>query len=113
MKIELDWDYKKRKVNLSMAPYLQKALRQFDNIIPAQRQDSPYQYIKLKYGAKQQFAQYDTRTPVGKEEQKYVRQVTGKFNWYARGVERTMLTPISALTAQQAKPTQATMKQVQ
>jgi hypothetical protein len=39
--------------------------------------------------------------------------VTGKFNWYARAVDGTMLTPISALTAQQAKPTQATMKKVQ
>ncbi len=35
------------------------------------------------------------------------------FNWYARGVDSTLLTPMSALAAQQAKPTQATMKQVQ
>jgi hypothetical protein len=33
VKIESDWDYDKRKVHLSsMAPYLQKALRQFDNL---------------------------------------------------------------------------------
>ena len=36
----------------------------------------------------------------------------GKLNWYARGVNGTLLTPISALSAQQAKPTQATMKRV-
>jgi hypothetical protein len=113
VKIELDWDYENKRVHLSMAPYLQKALRQFDNVIPTQRQDSPYPYIEPKYGAKQQFAAYDRTTPVGKEEQKYVQQVTGKFNWYARAVDGTMLTPISALTAQQAKPTQATMKKVQ
>jgi hypothetical protein len=51
--------------------------------------------------------------PVGKDKQKYVQQVTGKFNWYAWGVNGTLLMPISALTAQQAKPTQATMQQVQ
>ncbi len=34
VKIQLDWDYKNRKVHLSMAPYLQKALQQFDNIVP-------------------------------------------------------------------------------
>jgi hypothetical protein len=34
VKIQLDWDYENRKVHLSMAPYLQKALRQFDNIVP-------------------------------------------------------------------------------
>ena len=39
-----------------------------------------------------------------------MQQVTGKFNWYARKVDGTLLTPISALSAQQAKPTQARMK---
>ena len=113
MKIELDWDYENKRVHLSMAPYLQKALRQFDNLVPTQHQDSPYPFTKPKYGAKQQFAEYDISTPSGKEDQKYVQQVTGKFNWYARGVDGTMLVPISALAAQQAKPMQSTMKRVQ
>jgi hypothetical protein len=113
VKIELDWDYEKGEVHLSMAPYLQKALRQFDNVTPTKHEDSPYPHVEPKYGAKQQFADYDTSAPVGKEDQKHVQKVTGKFNWYARGVDSTMLTPISALTAQQAKPTQATMKRVQ
>eukprot|EP00804_Cyclotella_cryptica_P030124 CCRYP_009529-RA/>CCRYP_009529-RA protein AED:0.40 eAED:0.40 QI:0/0/0/0.66/1/1/3/0/339 len=113
VKIELDWDYANKKVHLSMAPYLQKALRQFDNIVPTQRPRFAVPYIEPKYGAKQQFAEYDQSAPVGEKEQKYVQQVTGKFNWYARGVDGTLLTPISALTAQQAKPTQATMKRVQ
>jgi len=110
VKIQLDWDYENRKVHLSMVPYLQKALRQFDNVVPSKCQDSPYPYTEPKYGAKQQFAECDTSAPVGNDEQKYVQKVTGKFNWYARGVDATMLTPISALLAQQAKPTQATMR---
>ncbi len=88
-----------------MAPYLQKALRQSNNIIPTQRHDSPYPHIEPKYGVKQQFAEYDTTAPVGQDKQKYVQQVTGKFIYYAQGVDGTLLTPISALTAQQAKPT--------
>jgi hypothetical protein len=113
VKIELDWDYKRMEVHLSMIPYLQKALHQFDNIVPTKREDSPYPHVEPKYGAKQQFAEYDTSAPVGKEEQTYVQKVTRKFNWYARGVDGTMLTPISALTSQQARPTHATMQQVQ
>jgi hypothetical protein len=113
VKIELDWDYKNRKIHLSMAPYLQKSLQQFNNIVPTKCQDSPYPYTKPKYGARQQFAENDTSAPVGKEKQKYVQQVTGKFNWYAQGVDSTLLTPISALMAQQAKPMQATMQRVQ
>eukprot|EP00804_Cyclotella_cryptica_P002199 CCRYP_018252-RA/>CCRYP_018252-RA protein AED:0.18 eAED:0.16 QI:0/0/0/1/0.4/0.16/6/0/1101 len=76
VKIELDWDYAKRIVHLLMAPYLQKALRQFDNIVPTQRHDSPYPFTERKYGAKQQFAEYDQSAPVGEKEQKYVQQVT-------------------------------------
>ena len=34
VKIELDWEYDKGRVHLSMKPYLDKALRQFEDIIP-------------------------------------------------------------------------------
>eukprot|EP01082_Thalassiosira_pseudonana_P002224 g1758.t1 g1758 contig11:8776-9696(+) len=67
VKIELDWDYENREVHLSMIPYLQKALRQFDNVVPTKRVDSPYPHVEPKYGAKQQFAEYDTSDPVGKD----------------------------------------------
>jgi hypothetical protein len=88
-------------------------LRQFDNITPTQHQDSPYPHVEPKYGAKVQFTKYDTSKPVGADGQKHVQQVTGKFNWYARVVDGIMLTPVSMQTAQQSKPTQATMKRVQ
>ena len=48
MKIELDWDYENKWVHLLMAPYLQKALRQFDNIVPTKRHNSPYPHIEPK-----------------------------------------------------------------
>lgn len=38
--------------------------------------------------------------------------VTGKFNWCGRGVDGTLLTTLSALTSQKAKPTTKTMKTV-
>ncbi len=34
VKIELDWDYTNKKVHLSMKPYLDKSVQQFDNIVP-------------------------------------------------------------------------------
>jgi hypothetical protein len=112
VKIELDWDYENKRVHLSMAPYLQKALRQFDNLVPTHHHDSPYPHIEPKYGAKQQYAEHDTSALVGKVKQKHVQQVTGKFYWYACGVDGTLLMPISALSAQQAKPTKSMMKHV-
>ena len=41
VKIDLDWDYKNGQVHLSMQPYLQKAVCQFDNVVPAKCHDSP------------------------------------------------------------------------
>eukprot|EP00804_Cyclotella_cryptica_P029662 CCRYP_019044-RJ/>CCRYP_019044-RJ protein AED:0.46 eAED:0.46 QI:0/0/0/1/0/0/2/0/174 len=60
---DITWDYDNKRVHLSMVPYLQKALRQFDNLVPTQRQDSPYPYTEPKYGAKQQFRN-TTRAPL-------------------------------------------------
>ena len=84
VKIELDWDYKKIEVHLSMEPYLQKALHLFNNAVPKKRQDSPYPHIEPKYGAKQQFTEYDISPAVGKDGQKHIQQVNGKFLWYGR-----------------------------
>eukprot|EP00956_Cyclotella_meneghiniana_P007050 scaffold9575_cov44-Cyclotella_meneghiniana.AAC.1 len=113
VKIELDWDYDKGEVHLSMEPYLRKALRQFDNLVPKKRRDSPYPHVESKYGAKEQFAEYDTSPAVGKEGQTYIQKVNGKFLWYARGVDPTAVVPLSALASQQSKPTQNTMDKSQ
>jgi hypothetical protein len=74
VKIELDWDYANKKLNLSMKPYLEKALRQFDNVYPTKRHDSPHPHVPPKYGEKQQLAEYDTSPAVGKDEQKHSKQ---------------------------------------
>ncbi|KAL7475687.1 hypothetical protein ACHAW6_001596, partial [Cyclotella cf. meneghiniana] len=93
-----------------MAPYLKKALAQFNVEKPCELQNSSFPHIPPKYGAKQQFAEQDIAPKATKEDQKHVQQVTGKFNNYARAVDGTMLTPLSALAAQQANPTTDTMK---
>ncbi len=113
VKIELDWDYTNKKVHLSMKPYLDKSLRQFDNVVPTKRQHSPYPHVEPKYGAKQQFAEYDTSEPVGDDEKTRIQKITGKFLWYARGVDGTILTPLSAIAAKQSKPTVNTAQRSQ
>jgi hypothetical protein len=96
-----------------MEPYLRKALRQFDNLVPTKRQDSPYPHIEPKYGAKVQFAEYDDSPAVGKDGQTHIQRVNGKFLWYGRAVDPTTLVPLSALALQQSKPTQNTMNKSQ
>ena len=79
VKIELDWDYTNKKVHLSMKPYLDKSLRKFDNVIPTKCHHLPYPHVEPKYGAKQQFAEYDTSEPVGNDEKKRIQKITGTF----------------------------------
>jgi hypothetical protein len=88
-----------------MKPYLDKALQQFNNVVPTKRQQSPYLHVQPKYGAKQQFAEYDESEPVGNEEKTQLQKITGKFLWYGCGVDGTILTPLSAIAAKQSKPT--------
>jgi len=93
-----------------MKPYLIKALRQFDYLIPTKKHDSPYLHVPPKYGEKQQFVEYDNSPHAVKDEQKRVQTISGKFLWYGRAVDTTMLTSLSELAAQQSKPTENTMK---
>ena len=70
VKIELDWDYEQGKVHLSMKPYRDKALRQFDNLVPSKLQDSHYPHVLIKYGAAEQFVEANKSLLVRKDEQK-------------------------------------------
>jgi hypothetical protein len=72
VKIELDWDYKNRKVHLSMKSYLDKSLRQFNNVVPMKCQHSLYPHVEPKHGAKQQFAEYNESEPAGDDEKKHI-----------------------------------------
>jgi hypothetical protein len=113
VKIELDWDYKNRKIHLSMKPYLDNSLRQFNNVVPTKHQHSPYPHVELKYGAKQQFEEYNESEPAGDDEKKHIQKVNGKFIWYGRGVDGTILTPLSAIAVKQSNPTAHTTQQSQ
>jgi hypothetical protein len=100
-------------MHLSMPGYIDKALERFDHKAPSTPQNSPYPHTKPQYGAKIQYATDEDATPVlGKEEKKFIQQVTGTLLYYARAVDSTLLTPLSAIASQQAAPTVATMEKV-
>jgi hypothetical protein len=96
-----------------MKPYLYKSLQQFDNVVPTKRQHLPYPHMEPTYGAKQQFSEYDESEPVSDEEKTCIQKIPGKFLWYGRGVDDTILTPLSAIAAKQLKPTINTAQQSQ
>ena len=110
--ITLDWDYKKRQVHLSMPGYVKKALLQFNHAVPAKRQDSPFPHTPPNYGAKVQYAkQRSTAEPLDKKGKRFIQQVCGKFLYYGRAVDSSILTAISAIASQQSNPTEETLAQ--
>ena len=111
--ITLDWDYDERLVHLSIPGYVQKGLVQFRHPRPKRPQNSPYPFTPPKYGAKVQYAEGEDKSPpLDKEGKKKVQQVSGKFLWYSRAIDSTMLTALSAIASQQSEPTEETMNKV-
>ena len=82
-------------------------------IPPAKKQYAAYLLNPPNYRSTMQYSKYDTSAPVGKEEQRHLQPVKGKFLLYARAFDGMLLAVLSALTVQQAKSTQETIKQVQ
>ena len=95
-----------------MPGYVSKALKQFQHNKPQKRQDSPFQYTEPTYGAKKQYAKKASTAPaLDKKGKRFIQQVCGKFLFYGRAVDSTILTAISAIASQQAQPTEDTMTQ--
>ena len=111
--LTLDWDYKNQEVHISMPGYVEKALTRFDHKPPTKPQHQPHPNQPIQYGAKTQRSQpEDTSPKLNKEKKKFIQEVTGVFLFYARAVDSTMLVALSALAAEQAAPTENTLKKV-
>jgi len=75
-------------------------------------QNQPYPHTQVKYGAKKQFAKTpSTATLLDKHGKKFIQQVCGKFLFYGRAVDSTLLIPLSAIASQSSAPTTDTLKQ--
>ncbi len=74
--ITFDWDYRNRRVHLSMPGYITKALTWFGHERPWQLQNLPNQHVATTYGAKAQYVTLETPSiPLDKEGQKYIRYI--------------------------------------
>ena len=108
--LTIDWDYKNRKVYLSMQGYIDKALIRFNHTQPHKPQHQPHPHTVPTYGATIQYAKHINQSPAAtKAVQKYIMQVVGVLLYYARAVDSTLLVAFSSLASAQAAPTEHTM----
>ena len=78
--MDIDWDYARHEVHLSILSYVQDALKHFHHEHPHKPQDQPHPHAKPTYGAKLQYADGEDKSPaVSPAEKKFIQEVTGTF----------------------------------
>lgn len=105
--VHLDWNYKARTLKASMPGYVKKALLQFQHEA-AKQQYGPSQYIAPTYGAKQQMTSIDDSPLLSKGDTKLLQQVCGKFLYYARTIDDTMMHALNVLATRVSNGTEKT-----
>ena len=96
--VNLDWDYKNRTLKTSMPGYVKKALLQFQHKRGTGRtQHSPSPYTPPNYGSKSQMTDLDLTAAMTTDEKKELQQATGKFLYYGRAIDDTMLLALNCL----------------
>ena len=103
----LKWDYVERTVKLSMPGYVREALLQFQHT-KTKNVYAPSPYTKPIYGKKQQMAPVDDTPPLDKKQQLLLQQICGKFLYYARAVDNTMMHALNDLATRITTGTQKT-----
>ena len=100
--LNLEWDYYKREVLVSMPNYVTKALHKLQHPTPKRAQYSPNQCSRPNYGAtKKLVTPLDTSPPIPKERKGKIQNIIGTFVYYACAVYCTMLPAVNTLSEQQ------------
>jgi hypothetical protein len=110
---KLDWDYKKRTVDLSMPGYIKAALYKYQLPAPACPEHAPHRWNPPIYGAKTQFVNEETTSPaLSDKDVNKLQQLTATLLYYARAVNPTLIMPINVLASEQSNATEVTSDKV-
>jgi len=108
--LQLDWDYDKGIVDLSMPGYVAKASQRF-NHAATKRQDAPHPHKEPQYGVRVQLTdEIDDSPGLNKDDKLTLQEVIGTFLHYARAIDNTMLVALGSLSSAQSKGAERTME---
>jgi hypothetical protein len=109
--ITIKWGYVNRTATLSMPGYVQEALLEFQHeSTDGVKFNSPSPYTPPVYGKKRQMTKSDETNPINKKETKILQKVCGKFLYYARAIDTTMVHALNDLATQTTKGKEKTMQ---
>ena len=93
-----------RRLSISMPGYVAEAARQFKVTAKDKRTMAPLRYTPPKYGAHVQMAKSDCELPLlTPDEKTRIQSIVGKFLYYARAVDYTMLVPLNKISLEPTK----------
>ena len=102
--IDLDWNYDKKQVVLSMKGYNPKALKEFGHKKPNKPVYGPYQFIRPEYGKKIQYANNEDDSPtLSPKEIKTIQKIAGKFLYSGQAVDITIMHTLNEKTLTQTR----------
>ncbi len=105
--ISLAWNYGKQYVDIAIPTNVSKQLLWYKHPHPTKPQHCPYNPNPIKYGQDNQATDpIDTSPKLNKANKKRIPQIVGSFLYYACAVHPTILMVLSAVTIQQAAPTE-------
>ena len=111
--IALDWNYSLRTLKCSMPGYVEAALAELSHEFPTTKCYAPSRMIRPVYGQRLQFAHIDDAEPLTPAEIKLIQKITGKFLYYARAIDNTMLHSLNNIATQTINGTKTIMEAVQ
>jgi hypothetical protein len=107
--VDLQWDYAKRSVRLTMEGYIRDLLIKYGHPAPTKPQLSPFKSKPIAYGNKSQLVSEEEPSPsLDDAGIKRVQGIVGAVLYYARAVNNKLLVGLSAIGTQQAAATEAT-----
>ena len=106
--IHLDWNYDTRELICSMKGYVQQALRELEHVPSTCHQKAPSRVPYKQYGAKIQYVQDDETALLDDSKIRYIQRVIGKFLYYARAIDDTVLHALNDIASALSKGTLAT-----
>ena len=107
--IHLNWDYNKRTVELTIPGYVDAALHEFRHPKPKRHCHAPSHWVRPDYGKQTQLTHVDHSAAMTESDTTLLQKVVGKFLFYGRAVDPTMLHILNHLAAAQAQGTQQAM----
>ena len=107
--IDLQWDYEKRELICSMNGYVETALRELEHAAPTQFYYGPSKYNEPKYGQRIQYSHVDQSPPLSPPAIKWIQRCTGKFLFYVRAIDNTMLHALNNIATATVNGTEATL----